>query len=85
MVTKKLYVYKSLDVCDPTDESPYHRDGGLVVITGGRVGDAVPDGTGNGVEIDGETFSVLPVPDLVVEVSDYLDDIVIPFPNAGCC
>lgn len=85
MMAKKLYLYKSLEVCDPTDENAYHRDGGLVVITGGYPEDAVPRGTGNTVVMDGKEVSGLPAPDLVVEVSEYLDDLVIAFPNAGCC
>lgn len=86
-MAKKLYLYKSLEVCDPKDENAYHREGGLVVITGGSVHDAVPAGTGNeiGKTIGGESLAGLPAPDLVIEVSEYLDDVVIPFPDSGCC
>lgn len=84
-MAKKLYVYKSVDVCDPKNDETYHKEGGLLVITGGYPNDAVPRGTGNTVEMDGKEVTGLPAPDLVVEVSDYLDDLVIAFPDAGCC
>lgn len=84
-MAKKLYVYKSVDVCDPTNDETYHKGGGVLVITGGYPNDAVPRGTGNTVEMDGKEVTGLPAPDLVVEVSEYLDDIVIAFPDAGCC
>ena len=84
-MAKKLYLYRNIEVCNPRDEDSYHKDGGLVVITGGYAEDAVPRGTGNEIEMDGNQVFGLPAPDLVIDVSDYLDDIVIPFPNTGCC
>lgn len=85
-MAKKLYVYKSVDVCDPKNDETYHKQGGLLVITGGYPNDAVPRGTGNEFgRIEGEPQFGLPQPDLVVEVSEYLDDLVIAFPDSGCC
>jgi len=81
---KNLYLYKSIDRCDP-NSGAYHEDGGLVVITSGYPNDAVSWGTGNRYTVDGVEKYGLPEADLVFVVAEDTDDAVIPFPNAGCC
>lgn len=87
-MSKKLYIYKELDVCDPGSDA-YHEEGGLLVITGGYPNDAVKRGTGNYFEVSkgGESHQRvgLPEADLVIDVSDDVEDVVIAFRDSGCC
>lgn len=86
-MTKKLYIYQSLDKCDP-GSGAWNPEGGLVVVTAGYPNDAVPRGTGNRFTVirDGaeEVRWGLPEADLVIVVPDDTADVVIPFPDAGC-
>lgn len=81
---KKLYVYESLDRCDPASGA-WHPEGGLIVVTAGYPNDAVPRGTGNSFRADGVENYGLPEADHVYDVPDETPDAVIVFPNAGCC
>lgn len=85
---KKLYVYTDLDVCDP-ESGAYHRYGGLMVVTSGYPNDALPAGTGtpHSTIVDGERVTKygLPEPDHVYVVPDDSPDLVLAFPDAGCC
>lgn len=85
-MAKKLYVYKELDVCDP-GSGAYHEEGGLLVITSGYPNDVVKRGTGNRVNRGTDVGEIigLPEPDLVIPVGDGVEDVVIPFPDSGCC
>lgn len=87
-MSKKLYVYNYIDRCDPTSNA-YHKEGGLLVVTSGYPNDAVPLGTGNFFEITNggvtEEKYGLPEPDHVFIVPDDSPDLVLPFPDAGCC
>lgn len=87
-MSKKLYIYERLDVCDP-GSGAYHEEGGLVVVTSGYPNDAVKRGTGNRFEVTtGGTTEVkygLPEPDKTYVVPDDTPDAVIAFPDSGCC
>lgn len=87
-MTKKLYLYKSVDVCDP-GSGVWHEEGGLVVICTGYPNDSVRQGTGNEFKREENGRAVvkhgLPEPDLVITVPDDTEDAVIAFPNQGCC
>lgn len=82
---KKLYVYDRLDVCDP-GSGAWHAEGGLVVVTAGDPSDAVKPGTGDEVRTKfGEKRHSLPSATHVYVVPDDSPDVVIPFPDSGCC
>lgn len=81
---KKAYVYEYLDVCDPHSRA-YHSEGGLLVITSGYPNDAVPTGTGNRFKIGDETKYGLPEADHKITVPDDTPDLVVVFPDSGCC
>ena len=87
-MSKKMYVYEYLDRCDP-NSGAYHEQGGLIVVTAGYPNDAVPLGTGNSYKVaehGGETTKYgLPEASRVIEVSDDTEDLVVAFPDSGCC
>lgn len=89
-MSKKLYIYKRVDRCAPSEgHGVYHEEGGLVVVTSGYPNDAVPSGVGDRYTVGRgddvvEKFG-LPEPDLVFTVPDDSPDVVVVFPDAGCC
>lgn len=87
-MAKRAYFYVRLDECDPTS-SAYHREGGLVVVTNGYPNDAVPAGTGNRYTVSerGEPCEKFGLPEAtyVFDVGDDAPDLVLAFPDAGCC
>lgn len=83
-MTKKLYLYKQVERCNP-ESGAYHEGGGLVVITSGYPNDTVPLGTGNAYNRNGVKKHALPEADLVITVPDDTPTQVIVFENAGCC
>jgi len=83
-MSKKLYIYERLDVCNPGSDA-YHEGGGLVVITAGLVDDVVKPGTGCLPEDARSVECRLPVADFIIVIPDDTPDALIPFPDSGCC
>lgn len=85
-MTKKLYIYENADCAI---SNGYHEGGGAVVVTAGnpdeawRASQAYASVTSPHAYPNDE--GKLGDPDHVIDVPDDTPDLVVAFPDAGCC
>lgn len=89
-MSKKLYIYEYVSKITTS----WHDGGGLVIVTAGDPSDAWRDENeriaaehpSNRIHLDPKyIIQELPEPDRVIEVPDDTPDMVMTFPDAGCC
>ena len=89
-MSKKLYIYEDVDKLTTS----YHHAGGLVIVTAGDPSDAwraqneriAAKHPSNQMYLDPKhIIQVLPEPDHVFTVGDDVHDLILEFPDAGCC
>lgn len=89
-MSKKLYIYEYLDKLTQS----WHNGGGLVIVTAGdpslawqeRNARIASEHPSNRTRIDPACIiQELPEPDHVIPVGDDVPDLILEFPDAGCC
>lgn len=85
-MAKKLYVYENAECAVSTG---YHEGGGVIVITAGDPCEAWR-ASGDYASVTGkygypDDKGELGEPDHVIPVPDDTDDLVVAFPDQGCC
>ena len=89
-MSKRLYIYENIGPITTN----WHSDGGLLIITAADPSEAwranlqriAAEHPSNQVYLDpARIIQDLPEPDRVIEVADTEADVVMEFPDAGCC
>ena len=89
-MSKKLYIYEDVDKLT----EHWHNAGGLIIVTTGdpsaawqaRNARIAAEGPSNRTQIDpAYIIQELPEPDHVIAVGDDAPDLILEFPDRGCC